>query len=108
METDMAKPEKIGIQDSATGESLYTLKTVDITKDCPGMQKGRAELKFTKAQRGRLVQIDYGAQIHFFVDELDAEMNVAPRDDTFGSTAKRLGLDKMGLRSIIEQHAPAA
>ena len=103
-----AKREKMGMYDSATGKSLFVLKTVNITKNCPAVKKGKVVLKFTKAQRGRIAQIDDGSMIHFFVEELDAEMRAAPRDDTFGSTAERLGLDKTQLRSIIEQHAPAA
>jgi len=103
-----SKKHKIGLFDSATDESLSTLKAVDITEDCPGVKKGEVLLLFTKAQRGRIAQINDGSKIHFFVEELDKEMKAAPRDDTFGSTAKRLGLNKTQLRSIIEQHAPAA
>ena len=103
-----ARRKKIGLYDNATDESLYVLKSVDITKKCPAVKKGKVVLKFSKAQRGRIVQIDDGSRIHFFVEELDKEMKAAPRDDTFGSTAERLGIAKTQLRSIIEQHAPAA
>lgn len=95
----------VGLCDSDTGESLRVLKTVHITGFCPNIKEGRVMLKFTKAKRGRIVQIDNNEFcIHFFVDELDAEMDA--RDDPFGSAAGRLGLDKMHLRSLIELHAP--
>jgi hypothetical protein len=98
----------ISLYDSANGQSLSTLKAVDVTDECPGNDGKKVVLLYTKAQRGRIAQIRYGAMIHFFVDELDNEMHRAPRDDTFGSTAERLGLDKLRLRSLIEQHAPTA
>lgn len=102
------KRERFGLYDSDTDKSLYVLKSVDISKKCPAVKKGKVVLKFTKAQRGRICQIDDGSQIHFFIEELDKEMKAAPRDDTFGSTAERLGIAKTQLRSLIEQHAPAA
>lgn len=98
----------VDICDSDTGESLRVLKAVQITSYCPSVKQGRVMLKFTKAKRGRIVQIDdNGCCVHFFVDELGAEMDVPLRDDTFGSVARCLGLDKMHLRSLIELHAPA-
>jgi hypothetical protein len=104
-----------GLCDSDTGANCVTEKVVDVTEDCPGASKGeRAVLLFTRATRGRIVQICrpyegevyMGTHIHFFVDELDQEMYAAPRDDTFGSTAKRLGLTKPALRELIEAQAP--
>lgn len=119
----MAKSVKInkkehdpGLYDSDTGASLKTEKVVDVTEDCPkASKKERAVLLFTRAKRGRIVQISrpyegetyMGSHTHFFVDELDREMRVAPREDTFGSTADMLGLTKSALRSLIEAQAPA-
>ena len=108
--TVSAKSHKVSMYDSATDESLKTLKAVDFTEDCRGgLEKGdEARLLFTRARRGRIVVIEYGpCRIHFFVEELDREMRCAPRDDTFGSTAETLGLKKTELRKLIEQHAPA-
>lgn len=105
-----------GLYDSATGKNLDAEKVVDITDDCPGAnQKRRAVLLFTTAQRGRIVQmarpypkeVYMGMHIHFFVDELDREMRIAERDDTFGLWAGDLGLSKQELRAVIEKHAPA-
>ena len=105
-----AKSHKVSMYDSATDEPLKTLKAVDFTEDCRGgLEKGeKARFLFTRAKRGRIVVIEYEpCRIHFFVEELDREMRCAPRDDTFGSTAETLGLTKVKLRKMIEQHAPA-
>ncbi len=110
------KEHKPGLYDSDTGASCKTEKVVDITEDCPkASKKERAVLLFTRVKRGRIVQISrpyeskvyMGSHIHFFVDELDREMRVAPRDDTFGSTANELGLTKLELRKLIEAQVPA-
>lgn len=110
------KEHNSGLYDSDTGKSCEVEKVVDITENCPRAgEKDRAVLLFTRAKRGRIVQITrpyngevyMGSHINFFVDELDREMNMAPRDDTFGSTARRLGLTKFSLRSLIMAHAPA-
>lgn len=105
-----ARGYKTDRYDSDTDKSLRTLKAVDFTEDCTtGLEKDeKAVLLFTRAKRGRIVVIKHGAiSIHFFVDELDKEMRCAPRDDTFGSTARMLGLKKTELRKMIEQHTPA-
>ena len=104
------------LMDSETEESLRAEKVVDITEDCPcASEKERAVLLFTRAKRGRIVQITIphegevyaGMHVHFFVDELENEMRVLPRDDTFGSRATMLGLTKERLRELIEANAPA-
>lgn len=105
------------LYDSETGASCMTEKVVDITEDCPkASRKDQAVLLFTRAKRGRIVQItrpykgavNMGSRIHFFVDELDREMHADQRYNTFGLTANRLGLTKLELRTLIETHAPAA
>ena len=106
------KEHKPGLYDSATGASCKTEKVVDITEDCPrATKKERAVLLFTRAKRGRIVQISRpyngGSDIHFFVEELDREVRAAPPDDTFGSTANGLGLTKPQLRKLIEAQVPA-
>lgn len=110
------KEHKSGLYDLATGASCKTEKVVDVTEDCPkASENERADLLFTRVQRGRIVQIGrpykgeiyMGSHIHFFVDELDREMRAAPRDDTFGSTANGLGLTKPQLRRLIKAQAPA-
>jgi hypothetical protein len=85
-----------GLYDSDTGLSLVTERVVDITEDC--LSGERTILLFTRAKRGRIVQIAHpyegkkymGSNIHFFVDEL--RRYVMPRDDSFGVTARRTGL----------------
>ena len=111
------KTYNLHMLDSDTGATCRTEKAVDITEDCPTLSsnKKRALLLFTRATRGRIVQIVLpsngetvmGTAIHFFIHELDAEMRAAPRDDTFGSTARDLGLTKLQLRQLIEAQAPA-
>lgn len=105
----------VGLYDSATSESCATEKVVDVTEDCPRTNDNHPCIfLYTRAQRGRIIQIFrpyekyIGRRIHFFVDELDAEMNVSPDDDIFGMCANELGLEKSTLRSLIEVHTPAA
>lgn len=113
---EITKEHDSRIGDSATGKPCRTEKVVDITEDClKAVVKERVVLLFTRAKRGRIVQLTrpyetevyMGTHIFFFVDELDCEMHAAPRDDTFGSWAADLGLTKTALRSFIESHAPA-
>ena len=118
----MAKVIEVGeykprICDSATGASCETEKVVDITEDCPRASvEEPAVLLFTRAKRGRIVQIRWpyrkdkvnlGTSIHFFVDELHHYICVAARDDTFATTADRLGVTKVALRALIETYVPA-
>lgn len=107
---EITKQHDLGLYDSATGKDCHPEKVVDITDNCPKINKKEAGciLIFTRAVRGRIVQIrNDGMWIHFFVDELDLEMHAAPRDDTFGSQAAMLGLNKSTLRKLIEENAPA-
>ena len=105
-----------GLYDTVTGKSCVTERVVDVTEDCPGAsKKERAIFLYTRDRNGRIIQMSrpyegekhMGSHIHFHVDQLEREMTVAPRDDTFGSWATELGLDKMALRRLIETHAPA-
>lgn len=114
-ELKVAKDYYPDLCDSDTGKSLLAEKVVDITEDCPnGNKKDRFLLLYTRAERGRIVQITsphdgekyMGMHIHFFVDEIECEMNVAPRNDTFGMWARMMGFDKPALRIIIEAYAP--
>ena len=100
---------------SDTQESLKAEKVVDVTDDCPNAdEKRRSVFLYTRANRERVVQMArpyegeayMGMHIHFFVDELDKVMTVAPKDDTFGSWASDLGLTKVQLRKLIEANAP--
>lgn len=105
-------PVDVYLYDSDTGKDLKTQATEDITHWCPkANQDDPVILLFTKSVRGRIVQIQQPRQkrhIHFYVDKLDQEMSRPPRDDTFGSTAERLGLTKNELRAVIERFAPPA
>ena len=116
-ELKVSKAYKPGLYDSDTGADCLIEKVVNVTEDCPrASNEDRCVFLYTRAKRGRIVQMArlykdkkyMGMHIHFFVDELDREMHVAPRDDTFGSWASQLGLSKPALRSLIEAHAPAA
>ena len=111
------KEHKSDLYDSAAGASCKTEKVVDISEDCPKASKNECAiiLLFTRAQRERIVQISrpykgkvyMGSHIHFFIEELDRVMCVALHDDTFGSTANKLGLTKPQLRKLIEAQVPA-
>ena len=100
---------KTDLCDSATNESCITEKVVDITEDCPKRDSARpAILVFTRAKRGVIVQTRFAGHVHFFVDELDQEMDVASDDDTFGSRAEMVGLTKVQLLALIKEHAPTS
>lgn len=116
-EIPLTEEYTVSLFDSGTGYSCKTERVVDITAVCPAASKSEpALLLFTRTIRGQVVQIQrpypgesfVGPFIHFFVDELDREMRAAPYDDTFGSWSKRLGLNKLSLRAVIETHAPTA
>lgn len=116
-ELAVATEHSVGLYDSTTGESCATEKVVNVTEDCPRASDNNSCIfLYTRAQRDRIIQIfrpyeedKYrGRRIHFFVDELDAEMNVSPDDDIFGMCTTELGLDKLTLCSLIKTHAPAA
>lgn len=100
-----------GMYDSANGVSLVAERVVDVTEDCPSGE--RTILLYTTARRGPIVQIAHpyegrkymGSHIHFFINELGDE--VAPRDDTFSSTAARAGMGRAAFRRLIEENAPA-
>jgi hypothetical protein len=107
----------IGLFDSDTNVSLKVTKAVDITSHCHLSEDERSDrvlLLFTRAKRGRIVQIglaspgeNIGISINFFVDELDRKMNAEPQDDSFGSWTKRLGLtSKEKFQRLITRHAP--
>ena len=117
-ELKITKAYKSELYDSDTDAECVTEKVVDVTEDCPRASKeDRCVFLYTRrVGRGRIIQMtrpykgkEYtGRHIHFFVDELEREMDVAPRDDTFGSWARQLGLSKPALCSLIEAHAPTA
>lgn len=109
----ITKEHDPGLYDSATGKTLRTEKVVDVTEDCPlATRTHRAVLLFTRAKRGRIVQVTHpypgktymGAHTHFFVDEM--RRPVAERDDTLASCAQMCGLSRASLIDLIEQHAP--
>lgn len=110
---DITAEHHFGLYDSATGRDCVIEKLVDVTEDCPGLAGARVLLLFTRSQRGLIVQMRspypgeefLGMYINFFVDELEREMDVHPRDDTFGSWAGKLGLSKSELISLIRTHA---
>lgn len=105
------KPKRydLGLYDAKTGADLKTLRAVDVSEECPVREwpEDKAIFLFGKAVRGRLCKMTLGgASIHFFVDELEKEMNAAPRDDTFGQWAKWLGHKKANLKIMIQRLAP--
>lgn len=88
----------LGLYDSATGESLTTLKTVDVTKH----QTGRDEVVFNygRAKRGLIVQLKSGAlRIHYFLNEPSGRKMMAEDCERFGFSP---GL----LLDLADEHAP--
>lgn len=75
--------EDIGLYDSDTNQDLETLKVVDVTADQTRAEK--AELLFTKAKRGRIVQLRTdGMRIHYFFDELSGHKMMDEDCERFG------------------------
>lgn len=82
----------MGLYDSATGESL----TADVVQDIASLDEP-IELWFCTAQRGRIVQVRYGARrIHYFYDEPISQQMI--RQDE--------SLNGVSLETILA-HAPA-
>lgn len=109
---DITYAHNPGLYDRATDQSCEAEKVVDVTDEAGGK---RMIFLFTRDSNGRIIQMHapydgeeiMGSHIHFYVDSLDRQMTVAPRDDTFGSWAKRFGFGKEALRDLIQEHAPA-
>lgn len=105
-----------GLVDSSTGKTCIVEKIVDVTDLCPEAKDERCLFLYTRAKRGRIIQMIrpyrgekfMGMSIHFFIDEITSELSAAPRDDTFGSWSKNLGLTKTALKTLIEVYAPEA
>lgn len=113
-EIKITKDHDPGLYDSDTGKSLKALKVVDITEDCAPTGE-RVVLLFTKAQRGRIVQVTrpykdrayIGEHIHFFVDEKVGGCD-AGFGDTFTMTAARCGFSAKAFSELIRKQAPPA
>jgi hypothetical protein len=87
----------LGLYDSATGETLETIKTVDVSdKQNFG---SKATISYGEARRGRLAQLRFESlYIHWFFDEPEGRQMI--RDDS-----ERFGFGKRLLQIIVE-HAP--
>jgi hypothetical protein len=103
----------LGLYDSSNGATIKTAHAVNIS-DVTQL-KGGAYLFYGKAVRGLLVQIvrpyepediTLGAAIHFFVPELDRELNRVPHHNTLKSTAGDLGISGEQLVSLIREYQP--
>lgn len=96
----------------------HIMKVVDVTKECPQREerKDRIFLIFTKSKHRWVVKIKRAkrfnkgcsVEVSFLVDSLSESgwMNIAPRDDVFGSFATELGLSKSDLCKLIKNTAP--
>lgn len=94
----MAEKYDMGLYDSGTGDSLDALKVVDVTKE---QSRYKAmTLAFTKAQRGRIVQVDGdGVRTHYFMDERGGRQMMAEDCDRWGFVPD-------GLLTLADHHAP--
>ena len=87
--------EELGLYDSANGESLLPTRVVDVSDEFGEP----AKLVYAKAERGPLVQVQWGcARIHYFYEEPYGEKMI--RDD-----AQRWRMTPDGLVSLIRRHA---
>lgn len=90
----------IGLYDSQTKEDLPTLKVVDITAEQTRAEK--AEFLYTKAQRGRIVQLRTdGMRIHYFLDEPSGHKMMTEDAERFGFAPGRFHV-------LALHHAPEA
>ena len=100
-----------GLYDSATGLSLTAEKVVDISDDCSSGE--RTILLFTRAKRGRIVQVTFpypdhlymGSHTHFFVDEPLGGC-ADGRGDSFTPLAARAGFSASDFAALLKQLAP--
>lgn len=90
----------ISLFDSATGESLNTIKEVDVSAS--HREGASAALLFAQAKRGRIVQLRVDcARIHYFLDE-EAGRQMMTED------GERWGFAPGDLLALAYTHAPAA
>ncbi len=103
-----------GFYDPATGKDCVTEKVVDVTEDAPnGSETNRFLFLYSRDSSRRLVKMVnpyegrtvMGSCILFGLDVLHRELDVAPRNDTFGTWARRMGVTKVKLIGLIERHA---
>jgi hypothetical protein len=87
----------LDLYDSATGETLETIKTVDVSH-CQDFGP-KAAINYGEAKRGRIAQLRLESLcIHWFFDEPEGRQMI--REDS-----QRFGFGKRLLQIIIE-HAP--
>lgn len=92
--------------DSDTGDSLTAEKVVDITDIVPNGE--RTLLLFTRAKRGRIVQIAYpyeghaylGAYVHYFIDETSSLASCLSRME------RRSQVSASAFRTLLKRYAP--
>ena len=103
-EVQITEEHDPGLFDSDTGRDLIVEKVIDITDDC--RPRKRTILLFTRARRGRIVQVTHpykgraymGSHIHFFIDER--------LGDTFIDTARRAGYGADEFAALLRSLAP--
>lgn len=88
----------IGLYDSDTQESLEAIKEVDVTAEQTHAKE--AKLIFTKAKRGRIVQLNAdGMRVHYFLDEPSGHKMMTEDSERFGFAPGRLHI-------LALHHAP--
>lgn len=88
----------VGLYDSDTGESLKAEKVVDVSEFQD--KRDDARLVFTRATRGRIVQLQTGiARIHYFMDEAGGRQMMTDDSERFGFPAGQL-------LALADEHAP--
>jgi hypothetical protein len=79
----------IGLYDSATGDILKPQKVVDVSAH--QIEGDPAQLVFTTAKRGRIVQLQRGcSRIHYFLDEDHGKEMMMEDSERFGFGPGRL------------------
>ncbi|HXK38039.1 MAG TPA: hypothetical protein VJ579_03150 [Candidatus Paceibacterota bacterium] len=88
------------------GQKLSTERVVNITGICP-LRNWDVYLIYVKEERGGAVIVnDGGPMLMFWIEQLEAEMLVPAKNNTFSARALMLGLSPEGLRAIIEKYKP--
>ena len=88
---------EVGLYDSETGDSLSAEKVVDVSEfQDEGLE---SSLVFTRAKRGRIVQLHCGALvIHYFLDEPRGRKMIDEDSERFGFGR--------GLLALADKNAP--
>jgi len=105
------KSSKLGLYDSATGETVLAEKVINlITKSD---FEGQAVVKYAQVERGLIAQIcqwyekgrDLGSVVHYHINEITPQK--LAEDSVFIRTANIIGYKPIDLAVVIYHNAPS-